>query len=92
MNPSAHRSSTSASASASGRCPRCGHAFDCGMRAAAAAGQQTDTPPCWCRAMPALPTERLVPGRACLCPECLADEIARAHAASDAPETPGPAR
>ncbi|MGH8777520.1 cysteine-rich CWC family protein [Paraburkholderia sp.] len=90
MNPSTHRSP--ATTAASGRCPRCGHAFDCAMRAAGvttAAGQQSDTPPCWCRAMPPLPAERLVPGRACLCPECLADEIARAQTASD---TPGPVR
>ncbi|MFM0740050.1 cysteine-rich CWC family protein [Paraburkholderia xenovorans] len=51
------------------RCPRCGRAFDCGMHA-----QPFD---CWCRALPALPADRLDPGGRCLCPECLAEEIAR---------------
>jgi len=32
---------------------------------------------CWCREMPALPRERLDPAGRCLCPECLAAEIAR---------------
>jgi hypothetical protein len=31
---------------------------------------------CWCRRMPALPRERLDPAGRCLCPECLAAEIA----------------
>ncbi|CAH2803771.1 MAG: hypothetical protein CPDRYMAC_5713 [uncultured Paraburkholderia sp.] len=70
MKPSASRAEGSA------RCPLCGNAFDCGMHA---------TPfECWCREMPALPAERLKPDRRCLCPECLAAEIARAaQAGSD---------
>jgi hypothetical protein len=32
---------------------------------------------CWCREMPALPQERLDADKRCLCPECLAAEIAR---------------
>ncbi|WP_184025876.1 cysteine-rich CWC family protein [Paraburkholderia sp. Cpub6] len=60
----------------SARCPRCGNAFDCGM--------QTDPSNCWCRALPPLPVERLKPGGRCLCPECLAAEIAQAtHEASE---------
>ncbi|QDQ82395.1 cysteine-rich CWC family protein [Paraburkholderia megapolitana] len=78
MNASAHRPRSAAS----GRCPRCGRAFDCGMRAEPAAG----APDCWCRSMPALPANRLKAGRACLCPECLADEIARARVVPEAPE------
>ncbi|WP_175149497.1 cysteine-rich CWC family protein [Paraburkholderia ultramafica] len=64
MKPSASRSKSSA------RCPRCGNSFDCGMHA-----QPLE---CWCRAMPSLPADRLDPARRCLCPECLAAEIARA--------------
>nr|WP_244219943.1 hypothetical protein [Paraburkholderia terricola] len=33
---------------------------------------------CWCREMPVLPADRLDPAGRCLCPECLAAEIARA--------------
>jgi hypothetical protein len=55
----------------SARCPRCGNSFDCGMHA--------PPPGCWCKAMPALPADRLQPGGRCLCPECLAGEIARAQ-------------
>ncbi|OLL33585.1 hypothetical protein BTH42_00905 [Burkholderia sp. SRS-W-2-2016] len=54
----------------SARCPRCGRAFDCGMR--------TEPGQCWCRELPPLPAERLDPASPCLCPECLAAEIARA--------------
>jgi hypothetical protein len=36
---------------------------------------------CWCKSMPALPAERLDPGSRCLCPECLAADIARVQAA-----------
>ncbi|HZZ13253.1 MAG TPA: cysteine-rich CWC family protein [Paraburkholderia sp.] len=54
----------------SARCPRCGNAFDCGMHQ-----QPFD---CWCRDMPAMPVDRLKAGGGCLCPECLAGEIARA--------------
>ncbi|MBV8627832.1 MAG: cysteine-rich CWC family protein [Paraburkholderia sp.] len=53
------------------RCPRCGRSFDCGMR--------NEASDCWCRSMPALPAERLKAGSGCLCPECLAEEIARAQ-------------
>ncbi|WP_094777768.1 cysteine-rich CWC family protein [Paraburkholderia ribeironis] len=74
MKSSASRSERSA------RCPRCGSAFDCGMR--------TQPCDCWCRAMPSLPADRLDPARACLCPECLAAEIARAaHALPGADST-----
>ena len=52
------------------------------MRAEPGAG----APDCWCRSMPALPANRLKAGRACLCPECLADEIARARGVPEAPE------
>ncbi|WP_090534820.1 cysteine-rich CWC family protein [Paraburkholderia sartisoli] len=61
------------------RCPRCGHAFDCGARAKDIT--------CWCRAMPALPVARLDAGSGCLCPECLASEIASVRR-SGAPGAP----
>ncbi|QQC62845.1 cysteine-rich CWC family protein [Paraburkholderia ginsengisoli] len=64
MKPSASRSTSSA------RCPRCGNAFDCGRH-----GQPFE---CWCREMPSLPADQLDAARPCLCPECLAAEIARA--------------
>ncbi|WP_175160482.1 cysteine-rich CWC family protein [Paraburkholderia fynbosensis] len=64
MKPSASRSTNSP------RCPRCGNAFDCGKHA-----QPFE---CWCREMPSLPADRLDPARPCLCPECLAGEIAQA--------------
>ncbi|MFM0597358.1 cysteine-rich CWC family protein [Paraburkholderia dilworthii] len=64
MKPSTSRHESSA------RCPRCGNAFDCSRHA-----QPFD---CWCREMPSLPAERLDPAGGCLCPECLAAEIARA--------------
>ncbi|MFL9867685.1 cysteine-rich CWC family protein [Paraburkholderia fungorum] len=51
-------------------CPRCGHAFDCAMHAVPFN--------CWCREMPALPADRVDPSGRCLCPECLAAELARA--------------
>ncbi|MGF6644185.1 MULTISPECIES: cysteine-rich CWC family protein [Paraburkholderia] len=57
----------------SARCPRCRSVFDCAMH-----GQPFD---CWCKSMPALPAERLDPGSRCLCPECLAADIARVQAA-----------
>ncbi|CAB3766062.1 cysteine-rich CWC family protein [Paraburkholderia solisilvae] len=76
MSPTASRSAAASGAPESrdpksGRCPRCGRSFDCG-KAADASG-------CWCRAMPPLPAERLKAGSRCLCPECLAEEIARAQ-------------
>ncbi|MFC0695303.1 cysteine-rich CWC family protein [Paraburkholderia humisilvae] len=76
MNPTATRSAATSHGPSSreskcGRCPRCGRSFDCGKEARA-----TD---CWCRAMPPLPAERLKAGSRCLCPECLAEEIARAQ-------------
>ncbi|MFM0033762.1 cysteine-rich CWC family protein [Paraburkholderia strydomiana] len=64
MKPSASRSTNSP------RCPRCGTAFDCGRHA-----QPFE---CWCREMPSLQADRLDPARPCLCPECLAGEIAQA--------------
>ncbi|REG60589.1 hypothetical protein B0G80_3393 [Paraburkholderia sp. BL6669N2] len=64
MKPSVSRSEGRA------RCPRCGNAFDCAMH-----GQPFD---CWCREMPPLPADRLDPTGRCLCPECLAAEIAQA--------------
>ncbi|NML33427.1 cysteine-rich CWC family protein [Paraburkholderia antibiotica] len=67
MSPSSTRSERSARCP---RCPRCGTAFDCGM--------QMTPGQCWCRALPPLPAERLDPKSRCLCPECLAAEIARA--------------
>ncbi|RZF31132.1 hypothetical protein EVC45_04040 [Paraburkholderia sp. UYCP14C] len=63
--------SSSARSERSARCPRCGNAFDCGMR-----GETSS--PCWCRALPPLPAGRLKPGSGCLCPQCLAAEIAQA--------------
>ncbi|WP_460906001.1 cysteine-rich CWC family protein [Paraburkholderia jirisanensis] len=65
--PDAHDSRDPQSA----RCPRCGRSFDCGREAQAA--------DCWCHAMPPLPAELLKPGSRCMCPECLVEEIARAH-------------
>ncbi|WP_201643681.1 cysteine-rich CWC family protein [Paraburkholderia metrosideri] len=66
MKPSPSLSESSA------RCPRCGNSFDCGMGA-----QPFD---CWCREMPSLPADRLDPASRCLCPECLAAEMARVAA------------
>ncbi|RFU47283.1 cysteine-rich CWC family protein [Paraburkholderia sp. DHOC27] len=63
MNPPASQAPVK-----SARCPRCGNAFDCGRHAA--------PPGCWCAAMPSLPANRLEAGGRCLCPECLAAEIA----------------
>lgn len=62
--------STASRSANSARCPRCGSAFDCGMRA--------PSDDCWCRQMPPLPADRLERSRGCLCPQCLAAEIARA--------------
>jgi hypothetical protein len=69
MNPSAPHAQVRA---ASARCPRCGSAFDCAMH-----GQPFE---CWCKAMPAMPAERLERGGRCLCPECFVAEIARVQA------------
>ncbi|MBN3759966.1 cysteine-rich CWC family protein [Burkholderia sp. Ac-20365] len=60
------------SGTSSVRCPRCRRVFDCGARGERSA--------CWCVSMPALPAEALEAGTGCLCPECLADAIARTHA------------
>lgn len=58
------------SAPRSARCPRCGRSFDCGAR--------TQPFDCWCMSMPGLPDgAQPASGARCLCPECLADEIAR---------------
>ncbi|RQR60464.1 hypothetical protein DIE19_15690 [Burkholderia sp. Bp9126] len=52
------------------RCPRCSRSFDCGAR--------TQPFECWCAAMPGLPDgAQPACGGRCMCPECLADEIAR---------------
>ncbi|RKU00891.1 hypothetical protein C7H84_24835 [Burkholderia sp. Nafp2/4-1b] len=52
------------------RCPHCGRGFDCG------AGTQPFD--CWCASMPVVPGEALpTDGARCLCPECLAAEIAQ---------------
>ncbi|RQX79734.1 hypothetical protein DF034_27305 [Burkholderia anthina] len=57
------------------RCPHCGRGFDCGAH--------TQPFDCWCAAMPVLPGDTASAARArCLCPECLADEIARRMAAA----------
>ncbi|WP_429250602.1 cysteine-rich CWC family protein [Paraburkholderia sp. GAS333] len=66
MKPSASRSESSV------RCPRCGNSFDCGRHA-----QPFD---CWCREMSTLSADRLDPASKCVCPECLAAEIAKAVA------------
>jgi hypothetical protein len=71
MNPSPFES-TGSSAMSSARCPRCRRVFDCGARG----GREA----CWCVSMPAMPTEALDAGTGCLCPECLADAIARTRA------------
>ncbi|AOY92007.1 hypothetical protein BKK79_09525 [Cupriavidus sp. USMAA2-4] len=44
-------------------CSRCGKGFVCGH----AAG----LPACWCASEPLLPARAIVPGRHCLCPDCL---------------------
>jgi hypothetical protein len=52
------------------RCPRCGRIFDCGAHSQPFV--------CWCAAMPGLPAgAQPALGARCLCPECLADDIAR---------------
>jgi hypothetical protein len=71
MSPSPSESIDS-SATSSARCPRCRRVFDCGARG----GREA----CWCVSMPAMPTEALDAGTGCLCPECLADAIARTRA------------
>jgi hypothetical protein len=49
------------------RCSRCGAAFTCGTLA----GEKR----CWCEALPPLVP---VPGRGCLCRDCLEEELRRA--------------
>ncbi|MHB9840734.1 cysteine-rich CWC family protein [Paraburkholderia terrae] len=71
MNPSPSESIGS-SATSSARCPRCRRVFDCGARG----GREA----CWCVSMPAMPTDALDASTGCLCPECLADAIARTRA------------
>jgi Cysteine-rich CWC len=44
-------------------CAACGAVFQCGA----------ERESCWCAALPALAV--IEPGRACLCPTCLAEEI-----------------
>ena len=46
------------------RCSRCDSAFSCGMLA----GVQS----CWCARLPPIAP---VPGRGCLCPACLEEEL-----------------
>ena len=43
-------------------CARCGAAFECGRNEES----------CWCETLPALTP---VPGRSCLCRECLEEEL-----------------
>jgi hypothetical protein len=45
------------------RCARCGAEFVCGML--------SGEPRCWCAELPSIEP---VPGRSCLCRECLLDE------------------
>ncbi|WP_227243386.1 cysteine-rich CWC family protein [Paraburkholderia caribensis] len=71
MNPSPSEP-TESSAMSSARCPRCRRVFDCGGRG----GREA----CWCVSMPVLPATALDASTGCLCPECLADVIARARA------------
>ncbi|MEM5389301.1 cysteine-rich CWC family protein [Paraburkholderia phymatum] len=73
MNPSLFESPEFSEAS-SARCPRCRRVFDCGARG--------DRSTCWCVSMPALPADALKAGIGCLCPECLADTIARERASA----------
>ncbi|AYY98647.1 cysteine-rich CWC family protein [Burkholderia multivorans] len=52
------------------RCARCGRGFDCGAH--------TQPFECWCASMPTPPgAPPSAPGMRCLCPECLAAEIAQ---------------
>jgi len=44
-------------------CSRCGKGFVCGHVAG--------LPACWCASEPLLPERTIVPGRSCLCPDCL---------------------
>lgn len=50
------------------RCARCGTAFVCAMN--------TGLAECWCAGLPAL---KPVPGRACLCRDCLEAELKTAN-------------
>jgi len=78
MTDSASPSSANADVKAA-RCPRCARRFDCGRGAAPF--------DCWCKALPALPANRVDPHGRCLCPECLAASVAEATAPR--PHTPG---
>ncbi len=69
-SPVSGAASRCAGAEARARCPRCHAAFDCTRHA-----QPFD---CWCASMPPLPAARIDRSAGCLCPECLAGEIARA--------------
>jgi hypothetical protein len=71
-------SETAASETSAARCPRCRRTFDCGARG--------DRAGCWCMAMPSLPADALDASTGCLCPECLAAEIARNQANPAMPE------
>jgi len=54
------------------RCARCGTRFTCGMRSGAER--------CWCAELPPLAP---VPGRDCLCADCLRAALAAAPHAAD---------
>jgi len=56
--------SAAGSADKGTRCARCGSDFSCGMAAGA--------PRCWCAELPPL---QPMPGRACLCRNCLEEEL-----------------
>ncbi|KPK08246.1 MAG: hypothetical protein AMJ64_04015 [Betaproteobacteria bacterium SG8_39] len=62
-----------ASSGAGSRCARCGLRFECGLEAGAER--------CWCAALPPL---KPVPGKGCLCPDCLRAALAAAQRASGA--------
>ncbi|HEX9397465.1 MAG TPA: cysteine-rich CWC family protein [Burkholderiales bacterium] len=59
-------------ADARAACARCGTVFLCGMQAAG-----ENSAPCWCAGLPPL---RPLPGRGCLCRECLEFELAQRRA------------
>jgi hypothetical protein len=55
-------------------CSACGARFACGAHDRHA--------PCWCATLAALPAAQLAEGRGCLCPVCLAQQLARAGVAT----------
>ena len=54
-------------------CARCGTPFTCGMQAG---DRSAELPPCWCAGLPPLEP---VPGRGCLCRQCLEGELKTAN-------------